>query len=353
MVALRVRVRADVTTSPPDNDNPQIAPPTAPSSGEVERLRQHSIRVLASAADALEAAAQQRHTLLAAVQIAEQTLRELADERELAEASLATTRARLDDAATQLTQAWVQRIDIMSEVDDALSAGLHSRVALNAEVAALERYRDALASAAAEAQVVVVSDTAPVVVGPAEPPVVDLKGLVRVRAIHPGFGNVVTALFIALLLAMALLLSPLTQVFGGLQLLAVTSGSMAPSIPTGSMVGVRPVPASDLKIGDVITFVNLNTPDLLVTHRIVGLDLRDGQTMLTTKGDANDAVDALSAPASRAVGRVEFALPLLGDVMMWLGSPMAKIVSVCLAVLAMALSVASVRRSTRRSLVAH
>ena len=45
--------------------------------------------------------------------------------------------------------------------------------------------------------------------------------------------------------------------------------------------------------------------------------------MLATKGDANDTVDAVSAPASRAVGRVDLALPLLGDVMLWLGSTMA------------------------------
>jgi signal peptidase len=121
---------------------------------------------------------------------------------------------------------------------------------------------------------------------------------------------------------------------------------MAPGIPTGSIVAVRPVPVSDMKVGDVITFTNPSTPDVLVTHRVVSLDVPDGQTMLITKGDANDAVDGFAVPANRAVGRVDFALPWLGEVMVWLGSPMVKIASVCLAILALGLSVASVQRPT-------
>ena len=62
------------------------------------------------------------------------------------------------------------------------------------------------------------------------------------------------------------------------------------------------------------------------------------------KGDANDSVDALSAPASRAVGRVEFALPYLGYLMVWLGSPIAKIGIVALAVLGLVLT--SVQRTS-------
>ena len=61
--------------------------------------------------------------------------------------------------------------------------------------------------------------------------------------------------------------------------------------------------------------------------------------MLTTKGDANNSVDALAAPASLAVGRVEFALPWLGYLMLWLSSPLAKIVVFGLAVLGLVLTV--------------
>jgi len=84
------------------------------------------------------------------------------------------------------------------------------------------------------------------------------------------------------------------------------------SIHVGGIVGVRPVPASELQVGDVITFVNTNSPDIPITHRIVNLENRGGQTVITTKGDANDTIDAVTTTPNRAVGRVEFTAPLAG-----------------------------------------
>jgi signal peptidase len=140
-----------------------------------------------------------------------------------------------------------------------------------------------------------------------------------------------------LLLGLAILLTPVSQVFGGLQLLAVMSGSMEPTINVGGIVGIRPVPANELRVGDVITFANQSAPDVLVTHRIVSVENRDGQSFLTTKGDANDAVDAMAAPATRAVGRVDFSLPWLGFVMMWLSSPLAKVAILAVSIVGFAL----------------
>ncbi|MDD9205229.1 S26 family signal peptidase, partial [Georgenia sp. 10Sc9-8] len=45
------------------------------------------------------------------------------------------------------------------------------------------------------------------------------------------------------------------------------TGSMAPSIPTGSLAVVREVPAKDVAVGDVVT---VDRPGRLpVTHRVV------------------------------------------------------------------------------------
>jgi len=93
----------------------------------------------------------------------------------------------------------------------------------------------------------------------------------------------------------------------------------------------------------VITFANQTSPDVLVTHRIVSLEARNGQAFLTTKGDANDSVDALAAPATRAVGRVDFSLPWLGYLMMWLASPLAKVGILAIAIIGFALP--SVKRA--------
>jgi signal peptidase I len=154
------------------------------------------------------------------------------------------------------------------------------------------------------------------------------------------------ALIGAALVGPAVLLTPVTQLAGGTQLLAVMSGSMEPVIHVGGIVAVRPVAVSDVQVGDVITFANQGNPDILVTHRIVSLDTRGGQTVITTKGDANDTIDALTVSASRAVGRVDFTLPWLGYLMMWLASPMAKVGIVAIALIGLALP--STRRHTRQ-----
>jgi len=161
-----------------------------------------------------------------------------------------------------------------------------------------------------------------------------------------GLRAITTALLAALLLGMAILLTPLTQAIGGLQLLAVMSGSMEPTIHVGGIVGVLPAPSQSLQVGDVITFANQSSPDVLVTHRIVGIDTEGGQELLTTRGDANNAVDAVSVPAGRAVGRVLFTLPWLGYAMVWLASPLAKIAILAVCVLGLVLP--SLKRSPQR-----
>jgi signal peptidase len=168
--------------------------------------------------------------------------------------------------------------------------------------------------------------------------------LVHARASSSSFGvrEVITGFLATLLVGLAILLTPVTQVVGGMQLLAVMSGSMEPTIQVGGIVGVRPVPVSDLQVGEVITFANASNPDVLITHRIVGLEARDGQTLITTKGDANNAVDAVAVTGTRAVGRVDFTLPWLGYLMVWLASPLAKAGILIIAVIGFALP------STRR-----
>jgi signal peptidase I len=105
----------------------------------------------------------------------------------------------------------------------------------------------------------------------------------------------------------------------GLERYVLTSGSMAGSYGTGSIVYARAVPVADLRVGDVITYtppadVGPPAPAGLVTHRIVSIERRsDGARQFRTKGDANAAADpwrfTLRAPTQ---ARVSFGLPLLG-----------------------------------------
>ena len=81
----------------------------------------------------------------------------------------------------------------------------------------------------------------------------------------------------------------------GYQRYVLVSGSMTPTIPTGSIVYDEVVPVADLAVGDVITFVpppsyGITTP---VTHRIYEISKNEeGEQVFRTKGDANDSPDA-------------------------------------------------------------
>jgi len=95
------------------------------------------------------------------------------------------------------------------------------------------------------------------------------------------------------------------------QLFSVLSGSMAPGIPTGSVVVVTRVPAADVKVGDVITFQPPGRTSF-VTHRVQSLDTSTGLAVVTTKGDANAALDPWSLTLRGTGWRYLFSVPAAG-----------------------------------------
>lgn len=99
---------------------------------------------------------------------------------------------------------------------------------------------------------------------------------------------------------------------------AVLSGSMRPTIATGSLVFVRPVAAGDLEAGDVITFERPGQTGVLVTHRILAIDETPEGRVLHTKGDANAEPDAWVVPVAGSGWRYAFAIPYLGFVFSFL-----------------------------------
>lgn len=99
----------------------------------------------------------------------------------------------------------------------------------------------------------------------------------------------------------------------GYRPVAVYSGSMAPAVETGSLAIERSVLASDVRVGDVITFGNPYAPDRLVTHRVVEmLHSRDGRVGYRTKGDANARRDPWTIELPAQVGKVHGSIPYAG-----------------------------------------
>ena len=98
----------------------------------------------------------------------------------------------------------------------------------------------------------------------------------------------------------------------GYKAYAIETGSMAPIIPEGSMVYVKPCSNfEDYQVNDVVTFTD-DIKNQSFTHRIVAIDKDD--YLFTTKGDTNEIEDLEPTSASLAVGKVKMAIPLLGYV---------------------------------------
>lgn len=105
----------------------------------------------------------------------------------------------------------------------------------------------------------------------------------------------------------------------GYQAEPVLSGSMEPTMKTGSVAFVKPVDASLVRKGDVVTFQNPDAKGMLITHRVVKVERTDEGTIYRTKGDANSTEDPWRLKAAGTVGRLEFDVPYLGYAIVYLG----------------------------------
>jgi signal peptidase len=118
------------------------------------------------------------------------------------------------------------------------------------------------------------------------------------------FSNIVLALLIVLLVAIAATFIPIP---GNYRVYTVQSGSMEPKIKMGSLIFVKP--AGDYGVGDVVTIkAGKNT----VTHRVVEKNNSGGEVTFRVKGDANEEADPNEIKKSEIIGREFFALPYIG-----------------------------------------
>jgi signal peptidase len=101
----------------------------------------------------------------------------------------------------------------------------------------------------------------------------------------------------------------------GYRSFTVLTGSMVPALQVGDLVVDEPIAPLDIRPGDVITFPDPEQRGRLITHRARGIRVRDGVVEVTTKGDANNAVERWSIAVTGRVGRVVYRLPWLGYVL--------------------------------------
>ncbi len=125
------------------------------------------------------------------------------------------------------------------------------------------------------------------------------------------FAVVSSALGALLIAAVILICLPLTVPrLMGYDVYTITSGSMEPKIPTGSLVYVKAAEPQDVAPEDVIVFLGGQDGGTVITHRVVENQEKD--RAFITKGDANEANDVTPVPYERLLGRVERSVPVLG-----------------------------------------
>lgn len=132
--------------------------------------------------------------------------------------------------------------------------------------------------------------------------------------------NIVTTAIVVVVVAFTVLLVG-ARLFG-FNVLYVTSGSMEPEYPTGSLLYVKKIDPYKIEIGQVITF--MLDEDTLATHRVVEIlkDESDPSVIrFATKGDANNANDGTPVHYKNVVGTPVFSIPYLGYVAAYIQDP--------------------------------
>jgi len=104
----------------------------------------------------------------------------------------------------------------------------------------------------------------------------------------------------------------------------VRTGSMAPTIPVGSLVIATPVPADRLHVGDVIVFERPDRRGTMVVHRIYAVEPTPTGRAFLTKGDANGSPDAWQVPATGEGWRAVYSLSRVGFTVGWLHAAVSR-----------------------------
>lgn len=143
--------------------------------------------------------------------------------------------------------------------------------------------------------------------------------------------KLISNLIVTIAVSLAILLVGLK--FTGLQIYTVISGSMEPTYHVGSLIYVKKVDPSTLKVKDTITFEL--SDKTIATHRIIEIvqdETNPDIYKFRTKGDANEDVDANLVEPNKVLGKALFTIPYLGYLATYIQSYPGNMVAICTAV---------------------
>lgn len=110
----------------------------------------------------------------------------------------------------------------------------------------------------------------------------------------------------------------------------IMSGSMEPTIMTRDAIIIRRIEDTSLKEGDIVTYRSEDPYfyGIMITHRIIGTDVVDGETVFITKGDNNATPDRLPIKRSQIYGKVFMVIPKIGYIQYFLATSYGWIIAV-------------------------
>ena len=141
-------------------------------------------------------------------------------------------------------------------------------------------------------------------------------GREKMEKVFKGVLKFLSTALVAVVVLLAVLLAGTRLI--GLTPYTVLSGSMEPTYHVGSVIYVKDVDPTELKVGDPLTFRLEGGTD--APPRIIEIVGSGDSLSFRTQGDANKNPDGLS-PASAVIGKPLFSIPYLGFVSHFLQRP--------------------------------
>lgn len=108
-----------------------------------------------------------------------------------------------------------------------------------------------------------------------------------------------------------------------LSIYTIVSESMVPTINKYDVIiNIQYDGPKDVEVGDVITFISTSwiSAGKTVTHRVVDIQIINGQYYYSTKGDNNPVQDSSAAGYSNVIGKAVIKLPQLGRIQAFVAS---------------------------------
>ncbi len=99
----------------------------------------------------------------------------------------------------------------------------------------------------------------------------------------------------------------------GIRQYIVATGSMEPNYNIGDIIIIKETSKEKIKVGDVINYISENGANT-VTHRVIEIIKKDGETYYKTKGDNNNSEDPELVSFKKVQGILVLKISKLGTI---------------------------------------